>query len=71
MSEAFEEALLDAVAGHFERLPAFGIEAERTGDLVRLRCGGAQQLVLNTPEALEAAFSAIPHELTYREYNQR
>jgi hypothetical protein len=67
----FEEALCDAENGHFEHLPAFGIEAVRTGDLVRLSCDGAHQLVLNTPAALAATFSSLPQELTYREYCQR
>jgi hypothetical protein len=67
----FEEALLDAETGCFDQLPAFGIEAVRTGDLVRLSCDGASQLVLNTPEALASAFASISHELTYREYCQR
>lgn len=67
----FEEALLDASDGHFERLHAFGIEAETSGDLVRLSCDGNEQLVLNTPEALAAAFTSIPQELTYRDYCQR
>lgn len=67
----FEEALLEAECGRFEKLAQFGIEATRTGDLVRVSCGGASQLVPNTPAALADAFYSIPQELTYREYCQR
>jgi len=67
----FEEALLDAESGCFDKLAAFGIEATRTGDLVRLSCNGASQLVPNTPEALADAFYSTPQELTYRDYCQR
>jgi hypothetical protein len=68
---SFEEALLDAVSGRFEKLATFGIVATRTGDLVRLSCDGASQLVPNTPEALTDALYSIPQELTYRDYCQR
>lgn len=53
------EAVLDAATGEFERLKEFGIQAHKNGDEVSLAFKGTQQVVANTPEAINAALLAF------------
>ncbi|MBC6988578.1 hypothetical protein [Hymenobacter sp. BT491] len=53
--EQLTEAVLDAGTGEFERLKEFGVQASKSGDQVTLSFKGTQQVVANTPEAINAA----------------
>ncbi|KAB7728012.1 hypothetical protein F5984_19855 [Rudanella paleaurantiibacter] len=51
------EAALDAQTGEFERLKEFGIRASKSGDQVTLSFKGMNQVVKNTPEAIQGALT--------------
>lgn len=53
------EAALDAQTGEFERLKEFGIKASKSGDQVTLSFKGMNQVVKNTPEAINGAIVAF------------
>lgn len=53
------EAALDAQTGEFERLKEFGIRASKSGDQVTLSFKGMNQVVKNTPEAINGAIVAF------------
>ena len=53
------EAALDAQTGEFERLKEFGIRASKSGDQVTLSFKGMNQVVKNTPEAIQGALVAF------------
>ena len=53
------EAVLDAGGGEFERLKEFGIKASKSGDQVSLSFKGVNQVVKNTPEAINGAIMAF------------
>jgi hypothetical protein len=53
------EAVLDAGGGEFERLKEFGVKASKSGDQVSLSFKGVNQVVKNTPEAINGAIMAF------------
>lgn len=53
------EAVLDAGGGEFERLKEFGVKASKSGDEVSLSFKGVNQVVKNTPEAINGAIMAF------------
>jgi hypothetical protein len=53
------EAVLDAGGGEFERLKEFGLKASKSGDQVTLSFKGVNQVVKNTPEAINGAIMAF------------
>jgi hypothetical protein len=57
--DQFTEALLDAETGQFERLKAFGIQANKEGDKVTLKWKGITKEVKNAPEAIREGLLAL------------